>query len=398
MKVLFVFNGDFNEGNAANARLKSYGKGLKEIDVDSEFLVLRPSEFGDSGINSREQGQVEGLKFKYLSGRTDRAKGKARLVELLKIWFSFFKQLNLNSADNTVLYFYSSVFITHFPILALSKLLGYKSIIELTELHSLKVEATPLKTLFAKFNNGLIEWTLPWWFNQGLFTSRRLRLFYRRRFKHFSSEIIPVVFDNERFQGLENIASKRTNRVGYLGSFGPKDNVEGIIKAFGIAIKNAIEPIQLRLIGYQSSGFNLDTLLDENNLKGKADLIEATGQVASKDIPKLLAECDLLIMNRNKELFSNYGFPIKLAEYLATGRPCICTNVSDISHYFKSGVNCEIIEPESPEILSEKIIERYAQYNKWSEIGLNGQERGHELFQYKRHVLGIKGGSCNLLT
>lgn len=393
MKILFVFNGDFIEGNASNARLKAYGKYLQSTGADVEFLVLRPSEFSDQSLKAHPKANLEGLSYNYLSGKTKRKKGLIRFLELITIWSSYLKALSRNRKDATVIYFYGAQFFTHFPILVLTKILGYKSLIELTELHSLKKEQTPFKTIFAKLNNQFIEWTLPIWFNHVFLTSRRLLLFYKARFKNLSSSIMPVVVDFERFENLKNT---RTNTIGYLGSFAPKDGVEGIISAFAKTFDAMQGHIKLKLIGYQPKAFNLEDLLQKHGFEKENASVEATGKVDFDEIPSHLADCDLLVMNRTSEPFSNYGFPIKLAEYMATGRPCICTNVSDISFYFKDGIHCKIIEPDNSSMLEQIILDRYEHYNDYNMMGQNGKTKAFELFSADYWAKEIKSVATKL--
>ncbi|MGB0431932.1 MAG: glycosyltransferase, partial [Bacteroidia bacterium] len=355
MKFLFFFNGDFNEGNGSNARLKCYGKGLLEKGIASKFFVVRPSEFADSGINQSSKGKVQNLPFEYLTGNPLRESSKVkRFFGLLKAWKNAIRVLSNSDSNNTVLYFYSAQLFTHLPILLAVKIFGFKAMVELTELHSLKVERNPTLTFIARLNNSFIEWTIPIWFNRVYVASHRLKLFYMLRFQNIEVEILPVVYDFERFTALSII--KKTQRIGYLGSFAPKDGVESIVAAYSIA-KKQIPDLRLRLIGFQTKGFNLNQVLSANGLSIHDKSIEITGQVESNRIPQLLADCDLLIMNRNNDPFANYGFPIKLAEYLATGRPVISTDVSDISRLFTTEL--KIIEPNNLAKLHSTIIERY---------------------------------------
>lgn len=386
MKILFFFNGDFQEGNAAHARFIAYGKGLNSLGFQNCFYVIRPSEFGDSGINTYAKGQVQGVNYAYLGGETKRRKTiSGRLLRLSTAWRSSLNLLSNENPTSTVLYFYGAQLITHAPILLFGKLFGFKIIIEQTELHSLKVESTRIKTTFSKFNNGIVESTIPFWADALLLTSRRLMLFYKRRFPNFKVQKLPVVFDDARFK----VSQKKEYRIGYLGSFANKDGVEGIIKAYADTLKAHQGQIKLRLIGYQTSSFNLDSELAKYGFCQEDKFIEATGQVKTDDIPNLLSECDLLLMNRISDNFANYGFPIKLAEYMATGRPVICTDVSDISYYFIDGEDCRIIKPENTETLTKAILDRYEKYEEYSLMGLKGKKKAHSLFQYKQHVESI---------
>jgi len=191
----------------------------------------------------------------------------------------------------------------------------------------------------------------------------------------------PIIFDPERFSDIESVETD-IYRIGYLGSFGKKDGVPGILDAYNIARKK-IPKLKLRLIGYQIRAFKLNEELEKRGLENNEN-IEITGQVLYKDIPKLLSECGLLVMNRTSSEYANHGFPTKLGEYLATGRPVVSSDTSDIASYFTDGKDIRIIEPDNATQLAEVMIERIENKNKYDEIGVNGKLTANNNFDYHK--------------
>ncbi|MBI1184881.1 glycosyltransferase [bacterium] len=391
MKMLFFFNGDFGEGNAANARFLCYGKGLNQQAIDNHFYVIRPSEFGDSGINTHSKGQVQGVNvnFTYLGGETIRRKSiGGRIFMLLKAWAKAFAILRQESPGQTKLYFYGPQLITHLPILLSARFFGFHTTYELTELHSIKQESAAWKTRLASLSHFFIQESIPVFCDRLLVTTRRLQLFYKRKFPYQHVAIMLVVFDSDRFS--YQTMAEPVFRLGYLGSFGEKDGVAGIVEAFA-KCRQHLPELKLRLIGYQTAGFDLAKVLAQNGLSSHDPFVEITGQVSTAEIPTLLSACDLLLMNRINSKFANLGYPIKLGEYMATGRAVLATKVSDIAQHFTHRENAYLIEPENIDQLIENIIWHYNNFQKGTQIGIQGRTRATELFEY-RNKIGVVSG------
>ena len=56
-------------------------------------------------------------------------------------------------------------------------------------------------------------------------------------------------------------------------------------------------------------------------------------------MPKYLCNAKLLALARPDSIQAQGGFPTKLGEYLATGRPVVVTKVGEIPDYLEDGVN-----------------------------------------------------------
>ena len=396
MQMLFFASGDLGEGNASNARFICYGKGLMALDTYVKFYLVAPTEFNTTGVNAQTEGTVDGVPFQYLGGSA--SKPKRLLVNgwnRIKSWIKGRAVLRRNSKKDTVLYFYSPQLFTTLPILVWSRILGYKVVIELSEFHSLgSGRTTGFKNWLSRMSHRVVELNLSWLCDHLHIATKRLKRYHGLRHPNLSKDIMPIVFDPERFQNLP--LHTQTYRLGYIGSFGEKDGVVGIIEAFAKARKQ-LPSLKLRLIGHATSSFNFEAALKAYGLAQDDPNLEITGQVLSVDIPRLLAECDTLIQNRKNSPYANYGFPIKLAEYMATGRPVISTDVSDIGDDMENGKEIVIIEPENSDLLHRAILERYKAYEHHNEIGCRGQARAIERYGYQKHTTRIKAVASGLI-
>ena len=385
MRILFFAVGDFKEGNGANSRFVCYGKGLKKRNVPNKFYFILPSEFNDNGINTVSEGNHEGVDFEYLSKTTKRRKSLiGRLFVLINSWRSALKLISTLDKKNDLLYFYGPQALILGPIILAAKLRGFATVVENTEFQTIRNEGS--NWLVKQLNRAVsafFEYRLHHVADKVIVISKRLLRLYRRRFPDTDVHLVPIVVDPDRFKDVST--KKPSFMMGYLGSFGEKDGVPGIIQAFQSARKS-FPHLRLRLIGYQIRSAGLSKALEKYSLRPDDPNLEITGQVKSSDIPGLLAECDLLLLNRINTPYANYGFATKLGEYMATGRPVISTDISDVSFYLKDREHIRVISPNKAEVLAEAIVERYNNYEEYDKMGQNGKEKAIELFAYQRHV------------
>ncbi len=384
MKVGILLASDFVEGNGVNARIKAFAKGLKDKGESVNLLFLHASSFNNTRINIKNEGAWEGIHYKFLNGNCERPNNT-----LKKLWDSlqaFLGSLNFlikNGKNFDLFYIYSPKPHQFFHIYCLAKLLKKPVVVEMTELYSAMFGEQPrgLTNKILKKLHLLQENYLSKLCDQLIVISQKLYHHFKPQFPEDKISLIPIVVDFSRFQHL-NGHPKKPERVGYLGSFGGKDDVPGIINAFA-RVKQKRPNLKLRLMGYPQNVKNINDKLQEAGLNGS---VEFFGQVRYGNIPDYLHECDLLVVNRTSEAYSHFGFPTKLGEYLATGKPAVATSVGDIQEYLNPDKDFIITEPENPAKLAEIINHRYEYYHYYDQIGKQGKETSVAQFDYLKHV------------
>jgi len=183
--------------------------------------------------------------------------------------------------------------------------------------------------------------------------------------------IVPIIVDNERFD-MQHIGHEK--QITYCGNlFGDKDGVKILISAFA-RIHKIFPDYILRLIGDISNKTEYANLVDFAEEKGILSKIEFTGFVHRTIIPALLKQSSLLVLARPDNIQAKGGFPTKLGEYLATGRPVLVTSVGDIPDYIHDGVNGFLAKPGSVEDFAEKLILVLSNYSKSERIGIKGKK------------------------
>jgi len=156
--------------------------------------------------------------------------------------------------------------------------------------------------------------------------------------------LIPITVDLSRFV-LKPYYLPNNFKIFYGGSFGEKDGIEYLIKAFDeVSLK--YNNVELILTGRASDTDNekLHHYVEHSVCKDK---IFYKGYLENDEYYEVLNQCDIFCMTRVNSEFSNAGFPFKLGEYLSSSKAVIATNVGDIPKYLTNHKNALIINPGS---------------------------------------------------
>ena len=383
MRVAIWAIGDFEEGHAANARIKALCEGLKARGHHLELLLLAPSEFNKTGINRRAQGRWAGVPFRYFSGTsTYNPRLGVRIWRLLRalVRLSVFICRRHNRYD--AFYLYAPNLLLYWPVYLLAWYFKIAIVAEMTELRSICEGAHHWRHRMLRRVARFEEKTAHRFWDHLMVISHELYQHYRPFFPEDRISILPVMVDLQRFAHL-NGHVRRDHYIGYLGSFARRDNVAGIIEAFGTAYQR-MPSLKLRLMGFNRYETHIRNLLAQYLIPEEA--VELTGQLHFRQIPDLLYACDLLVINRDRSAYARYGFPTKLGEYLATGRPTVVTRVGDVPRYFTDGKELRIIEPEDPETLTELMVERFERHEEYEKMGAEGRRWAECHLNHKKIV------------
>jgi len=368
---------------AQSNRILSLGKGLIANNAEVEVIVTRPTEKKDSQINFQYMGTHEGLKFRYASKNMiwPDSKFQKLLVyskDLIKTMFYLLK--NRNNFDFCII---SNPRILIDPFF---KLAFFKKSFLIT------VDEYPVFERYNKFNS-FIRGSLK---NHGykiydgfIVMTKILIEYYSHLAKKSATFIhIPMTVDLNRFNE-ENIVSPnipKDNYIAYCGNLGHhgKDGVDILIKAFKIAISKKND-FKLLLIGGTSPSQKheiekLKRLV--KSLELEKDVI-FTGKINRNLIPSYLKYSKILVLARPTSKQAEGGFPTKLGEYLATGKPVIVTKVGEIPDYLKDGVNAFLAEPDSVKSFANKLTEVFENYTHAIKIGIEGRKTAIKFFDYR---------------
>jgi glycosyltransferase involved in cell wall biosynthesis len=164
----------------------------------------------------------------------------------------------------------------------------------------------------------------------------------------------------------------------YAGSFGKKDGLPVLLDAFdGVAARHA--NVRLALTGKGSDEMMHSTLarIDVSPFK---DRIGYMGYLDDAAYYAELNAADILCATRIGSDYAQAGFPFKLGEFLATGKPVIASNVSDIANVLRDREEALLVEPGNPNSIENAVEYLLNNPEIASKIGKHGREKSHRLF------------------
>lgn len=184
---------------------------------------------------------------------------------------------------------------------------------------------------------------------------------------------LPLLVDSGKFE-IESEQLFDFRYIAYCGHMGnDKDGVSTLIEAFKQIA--TFYPINLVLIGNASEH---EILRLKEQARGLEDRIIFTGTIKHDNMPRYISSADILALARPNNKQAEGGFPSKLGEYLATGKPVLVTSVGEIPSYIIDGENGYLSPPDRADLFADKLKSILDNYDGAKIVG----ERGKELAKY----------------
>lgn len=378
LNIVIISSDHYPDGGASANRHLAYSKGLCELGNSVTFILLGPQK------DKRSSFDIDGIKFINTFKKnpfSDLFKNHGSLISVPSIpdgKNQLKKLINRGKVDLVIL------LDTHLwkllPFLNLCKRHGIKVLHERTEYPDVALKRGLVGRLHYSLYRRLILARI-----NGLFViSEALK-------KHFEGQVnIPVqiinmIVDPARFRSQDCNQDIKSRYIAYCGAMDiEKDGVDILIRAFGKALEqihNAGD-LKLILIGEVPEPNLLgkyNALIKESNCEGR---VQFTGYVNRENIPGLLNNAAALALARPKSKQAEGGFPTKLGEYLATGKPTIITNTGEIDKFLRDGENAFIAIPGNIDSFAGKIVKVFNNYQEATCIGLNGYDLVQGDFNY----------------
>lgn len=312
---------------------------------------------------------------------------KRHVISIWNFNYSGIKYLKRikDQTGHNILYHYGSPDIKTILILLYAKLTGYKIVFDLVEdvFAIEKGKGLKVKVRFF-FSRVFIRYIK--WYADGIVAISSHLINLAKRLSNNSIPIIkiPISISKEDFNVPANLVKNEKNDtiIFYGGSFGEKDGLGYLLKAFD-KLCNNYPNLKLVLTG---RGFNHEMLKFQeelDNIKHK-DKVKYLGLLHEKEYYDTLKKCDIFCMTRINSPYANAGFPFKLGEYLATGKPVIASNIGEVSSYLNSS-NSFLIEPNSSESILHAVSAILKDPVKAKKIGEEGKAVAFNCFDADTH-------------
>lgn len=347
----------FPTGMAATTRIRAYCKGLTQQGVECEAIIFQPL------IKEKQEplrGEVDGIQYSYSHVRSERNGLFYKL--LIDRPLSIIKAVrnvyisNKKKKFDVILVSFDSLPLLYFfvPIL---NLLGidlifigdeYPPAIRCKGGLDISAREKFLYRLIFKLMRGRI------------LINEKLKLFFDDRFGVAPTHILPTIVDTGRFV-IPIESQDREPQLSYLGGMDlTNDNVDLIIKAFRL-IADKYPHFCIKLYGTPSDSDKnkLTTLITSLHLQ---DRVSFMGKADYDKVPGILAHSYVLVTSQSRTKRAEGGVPTKLGEYIVSGTPCLVSDVSNISLYFRNEEHLFLVVPDDVEAYAKKleqIIDNY---------------------------------------
>jgi glycosyltransferase involved in cell wall biosynthesis len=359
----------FPIGLAGTNRIMSYSRGLVEL---GDKVTVLTTHFGD---DSSSTGNHSGVDYRSFSGWFGQK--RFMILSIISSIFQLCKYINKKKSQIDYILIVSNSFFFILAMYALSKITGLKYLQEKSEFPFVLNRTSIFGKVYAKIYVSIVYHL----FDGMIIMTYPLMAYFEDKTKRQCKKILlPMTVEADRFQRQKskNLFGDYIAYCGYMG--GNKDGVENLIKAFDIT-QSSFPKLKLVLIG-TAPQYELDKLREIVKM-AKIENVIFHGYASRNEMPQLLSHAKILALARPSSLQSTGGFPTKLGEYLATGRPVVVTAVGDIPRYLTDGKDAFIVQPDDNNEFAKKLQLVMNNYQQALKIGQKGRLLASGVFNYR---------------
>jgi glycosyltransferase involved in cell wall biosynthesis len=203
--------------------------------------------------------------------------------------------------------------------------------------------------------------------------SQYLKSKYDDRKSRIPVQLIPISAKSHAVEDMGGDRSHRTVTFVYAGSFGEKDDVLTLVEAF--------ENLHQRRRDSKLCLFGKGGQLEKVKVKIRGiPSVKYGGYLPDKEFYEVLRKADVLCMTRKHSAYAHAGFPFKLGEYLATGKPVIASKVGDVETYLRDGEDAFLVDPGDINALERAMEYCIDNYDVAARVGRSGMEKCKAFF------------------
>jgi glycosyltransferase involved in cell wall biosynthesis len=389
MRYLIVTHIEIPGGMGAERRISMFARALSQRGHFVTITGLKKKETDDCNWDG------DRVKMDSVNPALNRPLGKAityissRLVVLKSILRNFREEW-----DAIVFY---NIGIDSIPAVLLSKLLRIKVFTENCDLRSFEKESE-LKDILLTAGYRLSENIISNMADVNITVSALLG----RRLKRYSKKkiiFVPAIVDMEKYKYNERGANEFRNKndirdrrvVLYMGSFRKIEGVKCLIESFPMILERLGRDVLLLIAGRIVNSplhDDIDKIIEKSTFK---ENIKYLGLIEEEDeIIKMLSASEVVVVPKLDNDENRAGFPQKVAEILATGRPLVVTSVGDIPKYLKDSESAIFCEPNNGNDLVRKIEEVMTNKELRERLSINGRKIAEKFFGMETVAITIE--------
>jgi len=341
-KLNIVFTGfPYPHGLAGTKRNQHAIEALKEnVNVSVKVLVLRQL----TKIN-KPYGVYNGVPYETIGPDLRRIRF---LLASPKFFLKSMKAIRAAFCPDAgnVFFVYGPPKFENFPVIRQAHKCGYKIVFDIVE------DYDAVAKLSSKISSKATNFSAKW-FSKHLLTVADGIIVISSHLKDKISDLtrgkIPILFRSISVDTANIPYTKPFSGSGvslfYGGIFGVKDGVENLLKAFD-SLASSYPRLRLVLSGAGGTA-RMQKIMDRIKCSPYHDRINYVGYLSDKEYYRLLCSIDIPCVPRVDSLCANAGFPFKLGEFLASGKPVIASRVSDIENFISDRRHAVLVNPGS---------------------------------------------------
>lgn len=392
LKILIVGWFKFPFGSASASRVRTLAKGLVENGADVHIITTSRIPWREQDQNSSGTLAWQGISYECVN----RYEQHGRKWSLRERFLNHFRAMNkswsrtkelIEQGDYNTLFIYGRSALESLPLMKIARRGGVAVFFDIVEWKPPSAfRYGSVDPLF--YNDWVGRRLAPLGCNGVVVISTYIAEKYNRY--HVPYLVVPSIYD---FSSTKFIpAPPKENGqfvVLYAGACKAGDGFDRLCDAIKIASSQGC-PIRLDVVG--TDGLSGPAVQQRQICEQNAILrtrVRFFGRFSDEAYPKVLASAHCLVLPRPDSQIARAAFPTRLPEFLSTGRPVLTTDVPDVPRYLDAGVHAEIVPGNTPEDLAYGFLRLWRDPTRAARIGLAGQQRCREMFDYRQHAKNL---------
>jgi glycosyltransferase involved in cell wall biosynthesis len=377
INLIFLGGFDYPRGMAGTRRIQHAINGLKNYSgISFHVLIVRQSE----QLNTL-RGTHDGIAYETVTNELSRAKKllKAPIVNA-KTRRTLHRLYRTNR--HNILYVYGPPSFDNISAVRFARSIGFKVVFDIVEDHDFAGERSG--NCWHRASNAIIRRSTR---NISSFADGVIVIssHLENKLRALTEEVIPI--HNMPVTVDTDLYPKTPGRFGnpvkffYAGSFSHKDGVPVLIDAFH-KLAARYENICLVMTG-RGAAAAIRNMQERIAVSPYKERIAYKGYLKDSDYNQAINSADILCMTRIDTGYAQAGFPFKLGEYLATGKPVIASSVSDVPEFLKDRHDAMLVTSGSSEAIVEAAEVLLNDQENALVIGAQGRATAKRLFDYR---------------
>jgi glycosyltransferase involved in cell wall biosynthesis len=223
------------------------------------------------------------------------------------------------------------------------------------------------------------------------------------RFWHVDPEkivVLPNGVDTNLFRPIDASREIRSKLelgdgpiIGFVGNFHPWHGLDLLVDSF-IRIVSEFPTAKLLLIGDGRSRHIVDQKIE---YYGVDSSVIVTGFISQKSVPEFLSVVDIAVLPYPKFSKELWFSPLKLYEYMATGKAIVASNDGQISQVISDGHNGLLVEPGSMNDLTHKLLYLIKHPEERLRFGKNARKQAIKQHSWSKYIQNLEAVYQSLL-